>query len=130
VALPLADPHVLVRVVVGRALLALRHRHVRDRLLDRVAPARRRGPVVHLPHRPGLAPAGGSPANVRVGGRARPPPPKAQRGSSTAIRTLPGASPNARLPPGRIVRASSVNFAPRRFSSATASSMSSTRSPK
>ena len=50
--------------------------------------------------------------------------------SSSSIRTWSGASMNAILTPGRIVRGSSVKLAPRRLSSATASSMLSTRNPK
>src|SRR5881628_2505295 len=66
VALPLADPHVLVGPALGRALPGLRRADARRRLIDRLAPADDRRVLVHLSDREGLAPAGRSPADGRL----------------------------------------------------------------
>src|SRR5439155_25606709 len=97
VALPLADPHLLVRRALGRAVRAVRHRHARHRHLHRVDSARRRRPLVHLPHRHRLAPSAGSPGYVLGGPRNGPPHPPTFR----AARPRRGAPfPHPPPPPG------------------------------
>src|SRR5438132_3901031 len=66
VALPLADPHVLVGPSVGRALPGLRGGHARYRLAHRLAPAHGRRALVHLPPCERMAQAGRSPSDVRL----------------------------------------------------------------
>src|SRR2546429_9241401 len=61
-----ADPHVLVRALVGDAVLAFRGGHARHRHPDRVAAARARRAVVHLPGGAWMAQADRPPPDVSV----------------------------------------------------------------
>ena len=66
VALPVADPDVLVRCGVGGAVRLLRGGHAGPRPAHRLAAARRGRALVHLSDRERLAPADRPPADVRV----------------------------------------------------------------
>src|SRR4030095_4217146 len=63
-ALPLADPHFLVRPAVGDALRGVRGGHARHRSADRVAAPGPRGHLVRLSDPARLAPADRSPTGV------------------------------------------------------------------
>src|SRR5947208_5947598 len=89
----MADPHVLVRRAVGRAVRAVRHRHARHRHLHRVDPARRRRALVHLPDRHRLAPSAGSPGYVLGGPRNGPPKPPPLRTTPPRPAAPPPAAP-------------------------------------
>src|SRR5687767_6249431 len=64
----MANPHILVRPVVGLSLRALRHPDAGHRAPDRVAAARDRRPLVRLPDRTRLAGVEERAPHVRVAG--------------------------------------------------------------
>src|SRR5213593_3682052 len=88
VALPLADPHVLVGPSVGRALPGLCRGHARRRLARRLAPAHGRRALVHLPRGERLAQADRSPSDVRVGSLAMASKPRSNGSGRTPLQRL------------------------------------------
>src|SRR2546429_9667717 len=87
-----ADPHVLVRALVGDAVPALRGGHARHRHPDRVAAARARRAVVHLPGGAWMAEADRPPPHVYVI--------VSERRARSARRPVPRSEPAGPAPAG------------------------------